>query len=202
MHLKSVYYSKCIAIVDTRLLWRLPAPSSADREKCDGTVYTWKDYGDNVFEIMLTRHPSASIIIAVNDYFGNDVINVKDGERQKRSATFVGGQTKNVFPAKERHFPGIKEFNSFFQNPLNKIRLQAFLKSHFALKCKQLNIRFIYHERNNCQDISSSLLKSSVEKFCCFHLEADTAMLFLYSRIREYDQTTPVLIDSEDTDVV
>ena len=120
MHLKSVYYSKCIAIVDTRLLWRLPAPSSADREKCDGTVYTWKDYGDNVFEIMLTRHPSASIIIAVNDYFGNDVINVKDGERQKRSATFVGGQTKNVFPAKERHFPGIKEFNSFFENPLNK----------------------------------------------------------------------------------
>ena len=27
-------------------------------------------------------------------------------------------------------------------------------------------------------------------------------MLFLYSRIREYDQTTPVLIDSEDTNVV
>ena len=27
-------------------------------------------------------------------------------------------------------------------------------------------------------------------------------MLFLYSRVREYDQTTPVLIDSKDTDVV
>ena len=27
-------------------------------------------------------------------------------------------------------------------------------------------------------------------------------MLFLYSRIRGFDQTTPVLIDSEDTDVV
>ena len=48
----------------------------------------------------------------------------------------------------------------------------------------------------------SSLLKTSVEKFCCFHLEAYTAMLFLYSRIREYDQTTPALTDSEDTDVV
>ena len=33
-------------------------------------------------------------------------------------------------------------------------------------------------------------------------LAADTAMLFLYSRIREYDQTIPALIDSEDTDVV
>ena len=27
-------------------------------------------------------------------------------------------------------------------------------------------------------------------------------MLFLYSRIKGFDQTTPVLIDSEDTDVV
>ena len=97
------------------LLWQLSAASSADREKGDGTVYTWKDYGDRILEIILTKHPSASMIIAVNDYDGNVVIKVKYGERQKRSAAFVGGQTKNVFPAKERHFPGIKEFNSFFR---------------------------------------------------------------------------------------
>ena len=103
---------------------------------------------------------------------------------------------------KGKKFPGIKEFDSFFQNPLNKFSLQVFLKSHFPLKCKQLNLRFIYHKKNNCQHISSSLLKGSIEKFCCFHLEAYTAILFLYSRIREYGQTTPVLIDSEDTDVV
>ena len=65
-----------------------------------------------------------------------------------------------------------------------------------------INKRFIYHERNNCQVISSSLLKSSVEKCCCLHLEADAVMLFLYFRIKEYDQTTPVLIDSENTNVV
>ena len=76
------------------------------------------------------------MIIAGNDYYGNDVINIKVDERQKRSAAYVGGQTKNVFPAKERHFPRIKEFKSFFLNPLNKISLQAFLKSHFTLKCK------------------------------------------------------------------
>ena len=81
MHLKIVYYSKYIANVDMGLLWRLSAPSSAEIEKGDGTVCTWKDYGDKVFEIILTRHPSASMIIAVNDYYGNDVINVKDGER-------------------------------------------------------------------------------------------------------------------------
>ena len=65
-----------------------------------------------------------------------------------------------------------------------------------------INKRFIYHERNKCQVISSSLLKSSVEKYCCLHLEADAVMLFLYFRIKEYDQTTPVLIDSENTNVV
>ena len=115
----TTYYFKYIAIVDRALL---SAPSSADREKRDGIVYTWKDYGDKVFEITLTRHPSASMIIAVNDYYENDVINVKDGECQKSSAAYVGGQTKNVFPTKERHFLDIKEFNSFFpesseQNP-------------------------------------------------------------------------------------
>ena len=105
--------------------------------------------------------------IAVNDYYKNDVINLKHGQRQKHSAAYVGGQTKNVFPAKEKHFPSIKGFNSFCHNPLNKIRPQVFLKSHFALRCKQIYKRFFYHERNNCQDISSSLLKCSVKKFCC-----------------------------------
>ena len=53
-------------------------------------------------------------IVAVNDYYGNVVINVKGGERQKHSAAYVGGQTKNAFPAKKRYFPGTREFNSFF----------------------------------------------------------------------------------------
>ena len=89
----------------------------------------------------------------------------------------------------------------FFQNPLNKQHLQAFLKSHFALRCKQINKRFIYHERNSSQDISSGLLKNSVEKFCCPHLETDIDMFFFYSNM-EYDETAPVLIDSEDTNIV
>ena len=69
MNLKGIDYSKYIEIVDMGLLWRLPTPSSADREKGDGTVYTWKDYRDKVFEILLRRHPSASMTIAVNDYY-------------------------------------------------------------------------------------------------------------------------------------
>lgn len=44
--------------------------------------------------------------------------------------------------------------------------------------------------------------QSLVEKFCCLYWEADTAMLLLYYRIKEYDQKTTVLIASEDTDVM
>ena len=63
-----------------------------------------ENYGHKIFEIKLTRHPSASMIITVNDCYGNDVINVKDGERQKRSAAYLAVQTKNVFPAKKDIF--------------------------------------------------------------------------------------------------
>ena len=36
----------------------------------------------------------------------------------------------------------------------------------------------------------------------CSHLEADTAMLFIYSRITVLGDTSAVLIDAEDADVV
>ena len=75
------------------------APSSAARKKGDGTVYSWKYYRDQVFEIIFQRHSSASMIMAVDDYYGNDVINEKGGEHQNHSA---------------KHFPGIKKFNRFF----------------------------------------------------------------------------------------
>ena len=81
-----------------------------------GQCHIWKDYTDKFLETILRRYPSTSMIIAVNDYYGNDVINRKRREQPKHSAADVGGRTKNVYPAKERHFPGRKEFNSFFFN--------------------------------------------------------------------------------------
>ena len=45
-------------------------------------------------------------------------------------------------------------------------------------------------------------MEESVEHFNCAHLGADTAMLFIYSVIRAEDIVTPVLVDSEDADVV
>ena len=80
--------------------------------------------------------------------------------------------------------------------------MQAFLKGHFTSLCQTINKRFIYHERQKCEDISSSLLKGPVHNLQCSHLEADTAMLFIYSRIRVLGDTSAVLIDAEDADVV
>ena len=97
LHWKSVNYYNYIAILDVELLWRLSTPSSINSNprygiivatvntifswqiKSEGIVYTWKNYGDKFSEIILRKHCSASITIAVNDYFGNDVTNVKGG---------------------------------------------------------------------------------------------------------------------------
>ena len=56
MQLKSVDYSKYIAIVDMRLLRRLPTSSSVDRVRGDGTVDKKKNYGDKVLDTILRRH--------------------------------------------------------------------------------------------------------------------------------------------------
>ena len=61
------------------------------------------------------------MIIAANDYYENGAINLKGGECQKRSAAYVSGQTKNVFPAKKMNFTGTrtqKFFPEFYEkNP-------------------------------------------------------------------------------------
>ena len=80
--------------------------------------------------------------------------------------------------------------------------MKTFLKGHFTSLCKTTNKRFIYHERQKCEDISTSVLKRPVHNLQCSHLEADTAMLFIYSRIRVLGDTSAVLIDAEDADVV
>ena len=152
--------------------------------------------------MILSRHPNATIIIAVNDYYGSDVLNTKEGDHKNRCKAFSGGYVKNIFPSKDQKFPSKREFADFFHNPSNKIRLQTFLEGHFTSLCKTTNKRFIYHERQKCEDISSSVLKWPVHNLQCSHLEADTAMLFIYSRIRVLGDTSAVLIDAEDADVV
>ena len=132
MELNPVSIRNYISIVDMGLIWRLATPSIADRDKNDGTCYIWKDYADKVFNLILSRHPNATTIIAVNDYYGSDVLNTKEGEHKNRCKAFAGGYAKNIFPSKDQKFPSKREFADFFHNPSNKIRLQTFLKGHFT----------------------------------------------------------------------
>ena len=185
MQLKDMVIRNHISIVDMGLIWLLATPTASDREKIDGTPYTWKDYADKVFDVLMSRHPEAILIIAVNDYYGSDVVNVKDGEHMKRSKAFLGGRTKNVYPANDRILPNKKEFEEFFCNPLNKVRLQAFLKDSFSLRCEGLGRKILYVEKYKCTDIPDSPAHQLVQKLRCSHLEADTAMLFVYAKIRD-----------------
>ena len=139
MHLKSLDYSKYIAIADMGLLSRLSTLSSAIRGKDDGSVSTWKDYGNKVFETILRRHPSASMIMDGNNYYGNDLVNVKGGERQKTLCCLCRWSDEKCILCEEKTFSRYKRIQQFFfQNPLNKIRLEVFLKTHFSLRCRQI----------------------------------------------------------------
>ena len=90
----------------------------------------------------------------VNDYYGEDVVNIKDGEQANRAQKFLGGESQNVYPHASKQFPSINQFKSFFKNKANKRRLQSFLKnelSQFAVKDSRT---IIYCTRNECDNIS------------------------------------------------
>ena len=89
---------KYIAI-DVGLAWRLATSTADGRDKFDDTLFTWKDFAIKVFNVIKSRHQRASTIVAVNNYYVDDVINTKDGEHQKRSKYSSCGQIKNVYPS-------------------------------------------------------------------------------------------------------
>ena len=194
---------KYTALVDMGFLWRLATPSTEDREKKDGTHYTWSDYADKVFSLALSRHRNASEIIFVNDPYDLEM-SIKDSEHDRRAgaSSYLGG-TRNVFIRKEDKLPPPKEFQDFFKNPGNKIRLQNFRKNEFSSFSALLpNINFIYSLRNKCWKLLNIDENPELKEFECHHIEADTIIFYLYSQIRKKDAVTPVVIDAEDTDVL
>ena len=87
---------------------------------------------------ILRRHPSASMIIAVNDYYGNEVINKQGGEHQKRSAAYVGGQPKKCISRKRMTFYRYKRTQQFFPDLFRKY-LMAKLQSGVNFSAKDLS---------------------------------------------------------------
>ena len=74
---------KYIALVDMGFLWRLATASAEDREKPDGSIFTWGDYADKLFSIALARHPQSHQIVFVNDL----EFTTKDSEHERRQSS-------------------------------------------------------------------------------------------------------------------
>ena len=51
------------AVIDMGLIWRLATPTTEDKEKPDGTTYTWGDYAQKLVELVISRHNKAEQII-------------------------------------------------------------------------------------------------------------------------------------------
>ena len=72
-----------IALIDMGFIWRLATPSPKDREKDDETDFTWSDYANKVFSLVLARHPKASQIIFVNDPYDLEM-SIRNSEHECR----------------------------------------------------------------------------------------------------------------------
>jgi hypothetical protein len=47
---------KCISILDMGYIWKLGTPTSEDREKQEGTVFTSRDNTKKLFDLIIRRH--------------------------------------------------------------------------------------------------------------------------------------------------
>ena len=69
------------ALVDMGMIWRLASPTMDDREKPDGSYYTWGDYTKKIVSMLLARHEDATTIICINDPY-DCTESIKDDERE------------------------------------------------------------------------------------------------------------------------
>lgn len=182
------------SIVDMGLIWHLAAPTTEDREKGDGSKYTWGDYGEKVFNLILARHKHADQIICINDAY-DQKYSIKDSERILRQK---GTPISNVYMKSEDKFPSIKDFHALLRSPGNKIRLQAFLQTSFERTVAKTNIQLIYCVVGGiAKNLTTATL---VPEFQCSHTEADTAMFTIYNILRSQGCEQAVVLDTEDTD--
>ena len=128
-------------------------PTPEEYEKGKEIQFTWKDYANKMWKIMIDRHQNVKTFIAVNDYCGDDVTNIKDGEHLNRR--FVGGSSSNVFIKPDGAAPSHKTFLSFFTNKQNKERLQEFLRTVFSALDRKHGVQLTHCTRNMCIDLGS-----------------------------------------------
>ena len=182
------------ALVDMGLIWQLATPTTENKEKADGSLYTWEDYADKVFKLILERHPNAKRLILINDTY-KAPYSIKDSERLIRSGS---KPVKNEFMKPKKNVSTATEFHHLLSKPDEKVRLQKFLETEFEKRTYEFNIEIIY---TVVGEYSKNLLTHQPEpEMLCLHAEADTALFTIYNTLRISGYTKPIVLDTEDTD--
>ena len=182
------------SIIDMGLIWRLTTPTLEDREKADGTKFTWGDYAENLVNFVLRRHKNAERIILVNDSY-EQRYSIKDSERLLRQKT---QSVRNVFKKSEDKFPSSRDFYALLDKPDNKISLQSFLQAAFQRTTTATDTEIIYCVVGSpAKNLSTDQLMPDLT---CFHAEADTALFTIYDQLRSAGYSAAVVLDTEDTD--
>lgn len=181
-------------LVDMGMIWRLASPTMDDREKPDGSYYTWGDCTKKIVSMLLARQ-DATTIICINDPY-DCTESIKDDERESRIQG--RGHIPNVYMKSTDKFPSIRDFKTFLCSSGNKKRLQTLIKSHLYEIAKSMKQVLLYSVGADCVDLSSGNVRQNLGFNQC---EADTIMLSFYVALRASGYNDPVVIDATDTDV-
>ena len=192
-NLQPIQLDEYVALIDMGMIWRMATPTVEDREKADGTVYTWGDYVSKIINLIISRHPDAIKLVLVNDPY-NLPFSLKDDEHDRRS--HGNNIIPRVFPKLDR-FQSASEFKIILCGPENKCKLQNLVKIELSRIASMMLPELTYSCGTSVINLSTGV---EVPEFKCNQYEADTIMFSIYSMIRSTDCNTNVVIDVGDTD--
>ena len=109
-------------------LWCLVTPTDEDREKPNGSIYTWGDYAEKIFATILSRHPKANQIVFVNEPYELEFMTKNSEHDRRQSSQAYSHNTKKLYMKSKAKFSPTRDFGNMFSNKTNKHRLQRFLR--------------------------------------------------------------------------
>ena len=176
------------------MVWRMATPTAADYNT---GCFTWGDYANKLFKVIISRHPAAEEYHLINDRY--DIpFTLKDSEHLRRKEQYFCG-SKNVFFDSTNQVPPARSFNAFFSNNGNKVRLQEFLFKEFQSLATKSAKKVFYTMKDKCYTLNPLDAK---DEFMCHQQEADTRIFYHASLLTSRADVRTILIDAEDTEVL
>ena len=167
-----------------------------DRDKGDGSPYTWGDYVNKMASMILARQKDANSIICMNDHYGQTE-SIKDDERELRIQGHV--HIPNVFMKAGDAFPSAREFKTIMCSSVNKKRLKTMIKAQLTGIAQSTKQEVQYSVGEECTSLSSG---TSLDELSFSQCEADTIMLSCYVTLRSQGIDDPFVdTDAVDTDL-